>query len=142
MYCPRLTGSPGIQQASEWAHEDVEWGLVNGTQERWSLGKAGRSCASGRTWVEPQIQPLIGLPLERSSGTKGPVTADVVRVQIRIEAHFSRSIEASSRGGSCSRSRPRMVRMLGGPINLRATTDKDVAEAETTPVPAAAGGGR
>src|ERR1700674_3975120 len=40
VYGPRLTGSPGIQQASEWAMKTfTEWGLVNAHQERWSLGK-------------------------------------------------------------------------------------------------------
>ena len=52
--------------------------------------RAGRSCASRAHLVEPQVQPLIGFPQEWSSGTKGPVTADVVRVQIANEADFAK----------------------------------------------------
>src|SRR5215210_3223533 len=36
VYGPRLTGSPAIKQASEWAMKKfTEWGLVNAHQERW-----------------------------------------------------------------------------------------------------------
>ena len=39
VYGPRLTGSPGIQQASEWTMKAFrEWGLANVHQERWSFG--------------------------------------------------------------------------------------------------------
>jgi hypothetical protein len=89
--------------------------------------------------VEPQIQPLIGFPQEWSSGTKGPVTAEVVRVQIANEADFDRY--RGKLAGKIVIAQPaRRVRMLEGPIILR-MTDKDIAEAETTPVPAARGRG-
>src|SRR5579864_7707604 len=40
VYGPRLTGSPGIQQAADWAMKAMkDWGLVNVHQERWALGK-------------------------------------------------------------------------------------------------------
>ena len=40
VYGPRLTGSPGIQQASEWAMKKFnEWGLASVHQERWAFGK-------------------------------------------------------------------------------------------------------
>src|SRR5471030_1664133 len=40
VYGPRLTGSPGIQQASEWTMKTFrEWGLANVHQELWAFGK-------------------------------------------------------------------------------------------------------
>ena len=91
VYGPRLTGSPGIQQASEWAMKKFrEWGLANVHQERWTFGKGWSLVRFTAHLVEPQIQPLIGFPQEWSSGTKGPVTADVVRVQIANEADFAK----------------------------------------------------
>ena len=36
------------------------------------------------------MQPLIGFPGSWTAGTKGPVVADVVRVQIDSEADFER----------------------------------------------------
>src|SRR6185295_15980463 len=88
--------------------------------------------------VEPQIQPLVGFPQEWSSGTRGPVTADVVRVQIANDGDFEKYRGKLS--GKIVLAQPsRKVRMLEGPIILR-MTDKDIAEAETTPVPAVGGG--
>ena len=144
VYGPRLTGSPGIQQASEWTMKKFrEWGLANAHQERWSFGKGWSLVRFTAHLVEPQIQPLIGFPQEWSSGTKGPVTADVVRVQIANEADFDKY--RGKLAGKIILAQPaRRVRMLEGPIILRMTPE-NIAEAETMPVPAAAataGGGR
>src|SRR5262245_2512654 len=90
--------------------------------------------------VEPQVQQIIGSPLSWSPGTKGPVTADVVRVQIANEADFAKY--RGKLAGKIVLTQPaRTVRMLEGPILLR-MDEKWTAEAETTPVPAPAGGGR
>ena len=78
VYGPRLTGSPGIQQASEWAMKKfTEWGLANAHQERWIFGKGWSLVRFSAHLVEPQIQPLIGFPHSWSSSTKGAVTAEV-----------------------------------------------------------------
>ena len=140
VYGPRLTGSPQIQQASEWAMKTFrEWGLANVHQERWAFGKGWSLVRFTAHLVEPQIQPLIGFPQEWSSGTKGPVTADVVRVQIANEGDFAKY--RGKLAGKIVLAQPaRRVRMLEGPIILR-MDEKYTAEAETTPVPAAAGGG-
>ena len=135
VYGPRLTGSPGIQQASEWTMKTFrEWGLANVHQERWSFGKGWSLVRFTAHLVEPQIQPLIGFPQEWSSGTKGPVTADIVRVQIANEADFEKY--RGKLAGKIVLAQPaRKVRMLEGPIILRMTPE-NIAEAETTPVPA------
>src|SRR5450759_3600628 len=76
VYGPRLTGSPGIQQASEWAMKRMTaWGLTNVHQERWAFGKGWSLVRFSAHLVEPQVQPIIGFPHEWSSGTKGTVTA-------------------------------------------------------------------
>src|SRR3954464_8359405 len=141
VYGPRLTGSPGIQQAAEWTMKRLrEWGLANVHQERWAFGKGWSLVRFTAHLVEPQIQPLIGFPQEWSSGTKGPITAEVVRVQIASETDFEK-YRGKLAGKIVLPQAARKVRMLEGPIILR-MTDKDIAEAETTPVPAAPGGGR
>src|SRR3989442_12597484 len=69
VYGPRLTGSPAIQQASEWAMKKFgEWGLANIHQERWKFGKGWTLVRFSAHLVEPQPQPLIGFPHEWSSG--------------------------------------------------------------------------
>ena len=140
VYGPRLTGSPGIQQASEWAMKKFrEWGLSNAHQERWAFGKGWSLVRFTAHMIEPQIQPIVGFPQEWSSGTKGSVTADVVRVQIANDEDLNRY--RGKLAGKIVLPQPaRRVRMLEGPIILR-MTDKDIAESETTPVPAVSGGG-
>jgi carboxypeptidase Q len=142
VYGPRLTGSPAIQAASDWAMKRFgEWGLANIHQERWAFGKGWSLVRFSAHLVEPQIQPLVGFPQEWSSGTKGPVTADVVRVQIANDGDFDK-YRGKLRGKIVLPQPARRVRMLEGPVILR-MTDADIAEAETTPIPAvAAGGGR
>jgi len=141
VYGPRLTGSPAIQQASEWAMKKfTEWGLANVHQKRWAFGKGWSLVRFSAHLVEPQMQPIIGFPHEWSSGTKGPITAEVVCVQIANEADFAKYRGKLS--GKIALTQPaRTVRMLEGPIILR-MGEKEIAEAETTPVPGASGGGR
>src|SRR5216117_4125255 len=86
VYGPRLTGSPAIQQASEWAMKKFnEWNLANVHQERCAFGKGWSLVRFHAHLIEPQIQPLIGFPQEWSTGTKGTVAANVMRVQVATE---------------------------------------------------------
>ena len=143
VYGPRLTGSPALQQASEWAMRKFrEWGLANVHQERWKFGKGWSLVRFSAHMLEPQVQPIIGYPREWSSGTKGPVTADVVRVQIANESDFDRY--RGKLAGKIVLTQPaRRVRMYEGPNVLR-MDERWTNEAEETPVPAPgrAGGGR
>jgi carboxypeptidase Q len=142
VYGPRVTGSPAIQQASEWAMKKFgEWGLASAHQERWKFGKGWSLVRVSANLIEPQPQPIIAYPKEWSSGTRGPVTADVVRVQIATEADFAK-YHGKLAGRIVLTQPARQVRMLEGPIILRMDDPRWAAEAETTPVPAPAAGGR
>ncbi|HWW83006.1 MAG TPA: M20/M25/M40 family metallo-hydrolase [Vicinamibacterales bacterium] len=141
VYGPRLTGSPAMQQASEWVMKRFgDWGLANIHQERWKLGKGWALVRLSANMVEPQTQPLIAYPREWSAGTHGPVTAEVVRTQITSESDFEKY--RGKLAGKIVLTQPaRRVRMYEGPNILR-MNDKWTAEAEETlvPGPAAAGG--
>jgi hypothetical protein len=141
VYGPRLTGSPAIEQASQWVMKTFnEWGLSNVHQERWKFGKGWSLVRFSATLIEPQVQPLIGYPQSWTVGTKGTITAPVVRVDIASEADFAKY--RGKLAGKVVLTQPaRHVRMLEGPIILR-MDDQWTAEAETTPVPPPAGGGR
>jgi hypothetical protein len=141
VYGPRLTGSPGIQQASDWAMDRFrQWGLTNVHQERWKFGKGWSLVRFDANLVEPQEQPIIGYPQSWSPGTNGSKVAEVVRAQITNDGDFAKYRGTLS--GKVVLSQPaRVVRMLEGPIILR-MDDKWTAEAMTTPVPAPVGGGR
>src|SRR6185503_3417540 len=61
VYGPRLTGSPAILQASDWALKKFsEWGLVNAHRETWAFGKGWTLVRFSAHMIEPQVQPLIG----------------------------------------------------------------------------------
>jgi len=142
VYGPRVTGSPAIQQASEWAMKKLgEWGLANIHQERFAFGKGWSLVRFHASLIEPQPQPLIGFPQEWSSSTRGTVTAEVVRVTLQSEADFAKY--RGTLAGKIVLTQPaRTVRLLEGPVILR-MEGPNVREAETTPVPPAprTGGG-
>jgi hypothetical protein len=139
VFGPRLTGGPGIMQASEWALETFKnWELVNPHREPFEFGKGWALARFSAHMIEPQVQPLIGFPGSWSAGTNGTVTADVVRVQIQGEADIEKL--RGLLGGKIVLTQPaREVRMLEGPIILR-MTEKDFEEAKTIP-PARGRGG-
>jgi carboxypeptidase Q len=138
VYGPRLTGSPAILQASDWAMRKFnEWGLTNAHRETWPFGKGWSLVRFSAHMIEPQIQPLIGFPGSWTSGTHGIVTADVVQVDITSEADFDKY--RGKLAGKIVLSQPeRSVPMLEGLVVHRMGTT-DFAEAATTPIPEAGG---
>ncbi len=133
VYGPRLSGTPQLQQASEWAMKRFkEWGLSNVHQERFPLGQGWRVERFSAHLVEPQIQPIIGYPREYSPSTKGPVTAEVVRVDLDSEADFAK-YAGKLRGKIVLPQPARRVRLLQDRVVLH-MNERDIAEAETTPI--------
>jgi len=140
VYGPRLTGGPGILQASDWAMKKfTEWGLANPHRETWQFGRGWSLVRFHATMIEPQVQPLIGFPGSWTPGTNGTITGEVVRVQIDTEADFEKYRGKLS--GRIVLTQPaREVRMLEGTIVSR-MGEKEMAEAATTPVPRPRAGG-
>jgi carboxypeptidase Q len=77
---PRLTGSPGLRSAADWAVRSLkEWGAANAGLESW--GTFGRGWSVSRfsaRMVEPTYAALPGVPKAWTAGTNGPVTGEVV----------------------------------------------------------------
>jgi carboxypeptidase Q len=91
VYGPRVTGTPNFTRASEWAIKRLtEWGLSNVHQERFAFGQGWRVERFSAHLIAPEPQPIIGYPRTFSPSTGGPVTGDVVRVDIRNEADFAK----------------------------------------------------
>jgi carboxypeptidase Q len=89
---PRLTNSPGMRAAAEWAKTQLtEWGLADVHFETW--GPFGRGWANERfhaQMIEPQGFPLLAFPKAWTPGTNGPVTAEAVMVSIEKEEDFAK----------------------------------------------------
>jgi carboxypeptidase Q len=79
----RLTGSPNIKSAGEWAAKKLtEWGAVNAKLEPW--GYFGRGWTNDRLSlhvISPTPWPVIAYAAAWTPGTNGTVTGDVVRVE-------------------------------------------------------------
>ncbi len=78
----RLTGSPNIKAAGEWAAKKLtEWGMVNAKLDPW--GYFGRGWTNDRLSlhvIAPTPWPVIAYAGAWTPGTNGTVTGEVVRV--------------------------------------------------------------
>jgi carboxypeptidase Q len=82
---PRLTGSPTIQKAGEWAAAKMkEWGLQNVALEPWAdRGTFTQGWTNDKFYmavVTPQSFPIHGTPTAWTPGTNGLVRGDVILV--------------------------------------------------------------
>jgi hypothetical protein len=136
VYGPRVTGTPNFQRASEWAMKQfTEWGLANVHQERFAFGQGWRVERFTAHMIAPEPQPIIGYPRTFSPSTKGTISGDVVRVDIRSDADFAK-YKGTLKDRIVLPQAARRVRMLEDRVILRMTGD-DIAEALTTPIPQA-----
>ncbi|MEM6632685.1 MAG: M20/M25/M40 family metallo-hydrolase [Bacteroidota bacterium] len=84
---PRLTASPGLQRAKEYAVNILEeWGLDNVKEEKW--GEFGRGWEVEKSYVAmtaPYYQSLIASPKAWTPGTGKEISGEVVLVEIDDE---------------------------------------------------------
>lgn len=84
VYGARLTGSPQTKAAADWVVGQLTaWGTSNPHLETW--GPFGRGWSNEKFTarvVAPTQYPIIAYPGAWSTGTKGPVTAEVAVVNI------------------------------------------------------------
>ena len=76
----RLASSPDYRRAAQWAVDELKRSGISevGFEEFDGFGRSWAWSAISVQMLEPQSTTLIGVPLAWSSGTDGPVTADVV----------------------------------------------------------------
>ena len=84
VYGPRVTGSPSLKAAGEWAIKQMEsWGFSNGHLEPWDFGHPG--------WVNERFSGHITAPVKDqltcevlawTPGTDGTVTAQAYQLQM------------------------------------------------------------
>ncbi|TVP79000.1 MAG: M20/M25/M40 family metallo-hydrolase [Gemmatimonadales bacterium] len=96
---PRLTGSPGIDQAHDWAVETLQsWGITAenrqyGTWNGWRRG------ITHIDMIEPRVQSLEGMMVAWSPSTDGPVDGEVVVIpEVSSEAEFQAWLDSEVEG--------------------------------------------
>ena len=89
---PRLTGSPYLRGAQEWARDKMkEWGLVNAQLESWgTFGRGWMVEKFSMELVEPKYAPLYGYPKAWTGGTNGEVVGTPVYVKATTEADLEK----------------------------------------------------
>jgi carboxypeptidase Q len=91
VYGPRLTNSPNIREAGEYAVKTLtSWGLANVHEESWGpFGRGWSNEMMEANEIAPQHFPLIAYPKAWTLGTNGPVTADAIYANIEKEDDFA-----------------------------------------------------
>ena len=90
VYGPRLTGSPNIKEAGEWAQKTMkEWGLVNVHTEAWPFGRGWQNQKMIAMAVTPRAYPLIAYPKAWTPGTNGPATGEAAIAVINEDKDFA-----------------------------------------------------
>ena len=137
---PRLTGSPNLKKANEWTRDTLtKIGLENAHLEDW--GEFGLGWQQLNTWARmtaPDTAVLIVQAAPWSPATSGPVTGDVVYVNIQSEKDIDQ-YKGKLGGKIVLFGAMRPVSPLEKPLFTR-STEKDLDETAEFPVSANAGG--
>jgi hypothetical protein len=138
VYGPRLTGSPELKAAAEWAIRKMnEWGLANVRMEPWGgTGTFGRGWSCTRfvaMMKEPGFQPIIGFARPWSPGTDGDVTGEAVLAVIS-SAEDMEPWRGKLKGKIVLAATPHADELPVAPLAVR-LTDAELAAATLAPDP-------
>lgn len=92
VYGPRLTGSPNLQEASEWAVSQLkEWGLENVHLAPWGpFGRGWTLRSSSLNVASPNPFVVPAYPKAWSPGVNGIIQGEVVIFRVESEEDFSK----------------------------------------------------
>jgi hypothetical protein len=149
---PRLTGSPNLKAAGEWAVQQMQaWGLKNGRLEPWDFGHPGWTNERLAAYlVSPVKDSLVAEVLAWTPGTNGVVHSAAVQMTLprqptreELAAHLD-TLKDAVKGKIVLVGPPQRVPVTFNPAPLR-RDDSDVQTQMNTPPaqggPAGRGGG-
>ena len=134
---PRLTGSPAMDRANEWAVATfTKWGLANARMEAWdsAFGRGWERVSYSGRFLEPFVQPLNATPQAWSGSTKGTVTCPVVVMEVTDTAQLA-EWKGKLKGACVLRNAPAELGPEFNPIIRRTPVDSLLQ-----PAPAPSGG--
>jgi hypothetical protein len=151
VYGPRLTGSPNLKAAGEWAVQQMtSWGLKNGHLEPWDFGHAGWANERLTAHItSPVKDALVVEALAWTPGTTGVARGQAVQITLPVRptaaemASFLDSIKSTITGRMVLVGPHQRVPVTFNPVPLR-REDADVVTllnappAQTPPVQAPA----
>ena len=135
---PRLTGSPNIKRAQEFARDRLRsWGLSNVHLEPWGpFGRGWSLVGFSANVIAPEFNPLAAYPKAWSSGTEGVVRGEAVFLDATTPADLSK-FRGTLRGKIVLISQARELDPLFDPPAHR-QTDDELQILARAPLPGAA----
>ncbi|HMB82269.1 MAG TPA: hypothetical protein VKI43_19470, partial [Vicinamibacterales bacterium] len=110
VYGPRLTGSPTLRQAGEWARDQLtRWGMANAALE--ANGTTSRGWSVDRFSIEmtePQYMRITGYPRAWSPALASPLTGTPVVVEVKAKEDFEK-YKGKLRGAIVMNGRPDLL---------------------------------
>ena len=143
VYGPRLTGSPNLKAAGEWAIQQMaSWGLQNGHLEPWEFGHAGWTNEHLSVhMLAPVKDALVVEALAWTPGTNGPVRGAAVLITVpsqptreALTSHLD-GLKTTVKGKFVLVGAPQQVLVTFAPPSLR-REDRDVEAQFGAPGPA------
>ncbi len=102
VYGPRLTGSPNIKEAAEWAQKAMkEWGVSNVHLETWAFGRGWQNQEMLAHALTPRAYPIIAYPKAWTPGTNDVVRGEAIIAIINEDKDFARSRAPCGASSSC-----------------------------------------
>jgi hypothetical protein len=88
---PRLTNSPAMAKANQWARERFsEWGLANVHDEAVEdLGRGWQFTLADVQMLSPRAMPLHALPKAWTPGTPGAIEGEAVQAKLESDADLA-----------------------------------------------------
>ena len=89
---PRLTGSPNLKRAEEYARDTLrQWGLANAHLEAWGpFGRGWSLEGFTASMLSPGFSPLIAYPKAWSPGTNGSIRGEAVLLDAKTTADLDK----------------------------------------------------
>jgi carboxypeptidase Q len=149
VYGPRLTGSPNLKAAGEWAIQQMQsWGLENGHLEPWEFGHPGWTNERLAAYIiSPVKDTLVGEVLAWTPGTNGPVKGQAMPITLprqptreELAAHLE-TLKGSVKGKIVLVNAPLRVPVTFNPVPLRREDSDVIAQMSAPPAPQAGRGG-
>ncbi|HET9360613.1 MAG TPA: M20/M25/M40 family metallo-hydrolase [Vicinamibacterales bacterium] len=147
---PRLTGSPNLKAAGEWAVEQMHaWGLKNGRLEPWNFGHPGWTNERLAAYiVSPVKDSLVAEVLAWTPGTSGLVRGAAIQMtpprqptQEELTAYLE-PLKTVVKGKMVLVNPPQQVPVTFNPVPLRREDSDLLAQLNAPPAaPAGRGGG-
>ncbi len=131
VYGPRLTGSPNVKAAGEWAARQMtEWGLQNAALEPWDFGHPGWLNETAYGYINAPVKDnLVFEVLAWTPSTNGAVTGNAVKLELpdrptqaELTAYLN-SVKSKIKGSMIMIGEPNHIPVNFDPPNKRIDSD-------------------